>query len=106
MKHHRRKGNAQTDRGLLTVQDTGVTVPAFFRILDLRDFPPACGPKDVRRANICTNPTGVTFLLVDKRWHTDSFLNEHSRDALSPEHDATFIRASSREARERALERS
>ena len=82
MKHHRREGNPQGDRGLLTVQNTGIAVPAFLRVLNLRNLFSACGPKDIRGANIGTNPTGITFLLIKDGWHNNSFLNEPSRYPL------------------------
>jgi hypothetical protein len=76
MKHHRREGNPQGDRGLLAVQNTSIAVPAFLRVLNFRDFFSACGPKDIRGANIGTNPTGITFLLIKDGWHNNSFLDE------------------------------
>ena len=106
MKHHRRKGDAKGYCRLLAIENTGIAMPAFLRIPNLGDFFSGCSSKDIRRTNIGTNPTGITFFFVDVRWHNSSFLNEPLRYALCSMHHATFIHAWFLEATGQALERS
>jgi hypothetical protein len=80
MKHHRRERNPQGDGGLLAVQNTGIAVPAFFRIFYLGGLLSAYRPEDVRRTDIGTNPAGITLLFVDDRRHSSSFLNNNDLD--------------------------
>ena len=49
-------------------------MPAFIRILDLRDLIFLGDPEDVRRADIHAHPTGVALLFYNNRWHFDFLL--------------------------------
>jgi hypothetical protein len=81
MQHHRRKRDAQSDCGLLAVQDTGIAVPAFLRVLNLGGFFSACGPEDIRRTDIRTDPTGIAFFFVNDRRHERSSVISNQPDS-------------------------
>jgi hypothetical protein len=44
-------------------------MPAFLCISNLRDFSLILDPEDIGWTNVCTNSTGITFLLDNDGWH-------------------------------------
>ena len=74
MEHHGWERNAKTHRGLLAVQDTGIAMPAFLGILNLRGGLLFYDPEDIRGTNISTNSAGIAFVFIDHRRHKFSFL--------------------------------
>jgi hypothetical protein len=65
MKHHKRKGYPKIYCRLRAVQNTGIAVPAFFRIPNHWDLLLLRLIKHMGWANISTYPAAITFLFVD-----------------------------------------